>query len=37
MQGILLRRKGNFRVVISIELIQRSLVVHLDAVDVEAV
>jgi transcription antitermination factor NusG len=37
MQGILLRRKGNFRVVISIELIQRSLVVHVDAADVETV
>jgi transcription antitermination factor NusG len=37
MQGILLRRKGNFRVVISIELIQRSLMVQVDAVDAEAV
>jgi len=37
MQGILLRRKGNFRVVISIELIQRSLIVQVDAVDAEAV
>jgi len=37
MQGILLRRKGNFRIVISIELIQRSLVLHVDAADVEAV
>ena len=37
MQGILLRRKGNFRVVISIELIQRSLVVQVDAADVETV
>jgi len=37
MQGILLRRKGNFRVVISIELIQRSLIVQVDDVDAEAV
>jgi len=37
MQGILLRRKGNFRIVISIELIQRSLVLHVDAAHVEAV
>jgi len=37
MQGILVRRQGNFRVVISIELIQRSLVVHVDAADVETV
>jgi len=33
MQGILLRRKGNFRVVISIELIQRSVVVDVNEVD----
>ena len=37
MQGILLRRNGNFRVVISIELIQRSLIVQVDAVDAEAI
>lgn len=37
MQGILLRRKGNFRVVISIELIQRAVVVDADEADVEAV
>ncbi len=36
MQGILLRRKGKFRVVISIELIQRALVVDTDSADVEA-
>jgi transcription antitermination factor NusG len=36
MQGILLRRKAKFRVVISIELIQRALVVDADAADVEA-
>lgn len=35
MQGILLRRKGNFRVVISIDLIQRSVAVDADAADVE--
>jgi transcription antitermination factor NusG len=35
IQGILLRRKGNFRVVISIELIQRALVVDADSADVE--
>ena len=33
IQGILLRRKGNFRVVISIELIQRSVAVDVDEVD----
>jgi transcription antitermination factor NusG len=36
-QGILLRRKGNFRLVISVELIQRAVAVDVDAVDVEAV
>jgi transcription antitermination factor NusG len=36
MQGILVRRKGNFRVVISIELIQRSVAVDADVADVEA-
>src|SRR5437016_6381227 len=35
-QGILLRRKGNFRVVISIELIQRSVAVDTEVADVEA-
>jgi transcription antitermination factor NusG len=35
MQGILLRRKGKFRVVISLELIQRAVVVDADAADVE--
>lgn len=35
-QGILLRRKGNFRLVISIELIQRAVAVDVDAADVEA-
>jgi transcription antitermination factor NusG len=36
IQGILVRRKGNFRVVISIELIQRSVAVDADVADVEA-
>jgi len=35
-QGILLRRKGNFRLVISIDLIQRAVAVDVDAADVEA-
>ena len=35
MQGILLRRKGNFRVVISIDLIQRAVAVDAEAADVE--
>jgi len=36
MQGILLRRKRNFRVVISIDLIQRAVAVDVDAADVES-
>jgi transcriptional antiterminator NusG len=36
-KGILLRRKGNFRVVISMELIQRAVAVDVDVTDVEAV
>lgn len=36
-QGILLRRKGNFRLVISIELIQRAVAVDVDVADVEPV
>ena len=36
MRGLLLRRKGNFRVVISIDLIQRSVAVDADVADVEA-
>jgi len=36
MTGILLRRKGKFRLVISIELIQKALVVDADVADVEA-
>jgi transcription antitermination factor NusG len=35
MHGILLRRKGNFRVVVSLELIQRSVVVDVDVADIE--
>jgi transcriptional antiterminator NusG len=35
MQGILLRRKGKFRVVISIGLIQRALSVDVDVADIE--
>jgi len=34
-EGILLRRKGNFRVVISMELIQRAVAVDVDVTDVE--
>ena len=34
-EGILLRRKGSLRVVLSIELIQRSIVVDVDVADVE--
>ena len=37
LQGILLKRKGKCRVVISIELIQRSVAVDADAADVESV
>jgi transcription antitermination factor NusG len=36
-EGILLRRKGNFRVVISMELIQRAVAVDVDVTNVEAV
>ncbi len=35
MEGILSRRKGKFRVVISIELVQRAVAVDVDAADVE--
>src|SRR6267143_3100583 len=34
-EGILLRRKGNLRVVLSIELIMRSIVIDVDIADVE--
>ena len=37
MEGVLLRRKGSLRLVISIELIQRSVAVDADEADVEAV
>jgi transcription antitermination factor NusG len=36
MEGVLLRRKSGFRLVISIELIQRSVAVEADAADVES-
>ncbi len=36
MEGVLLRRKGSFRLVISVDLIQRSVAVDADAADVEA-
>ena len=35
--GILLRRKGNLRLVLSIDLIQRSVVMDVDAADVEPI
>ena len=37
LEGILKRRKNNLRVVVSLELIQRSVVVDVDAADVRAV
>jgi transcription antitermination factor NusG len=37
MEGLLRRRKGSFRLVISIELIQRSVAVDFDAADVESI
>jgi len=37
MQGILLRRKGSFRVVISIDLIQRAVAVDAEVADLEAI
>jgi transcription antitermination factor NusG len=36
-QGILLRRRGNLRLVLSLDLIMRSVVIDVDAVDVEPV
>jgi transcription antitermination factor NusG len=35
LEGVLLRRKGGYRVVVSIELIQRSIIVDTDTADVE--
>jgi transcription antitermination factor NusG len=35
VEGVLVRRKGNFRVVISIDLIQRSVAVDADVADIE--
>ena len=37
MEGVLLRRKGSFRLVISIDLIQRSVAVDAEAADVELI
>lgn len=37
LEGILLRKKGNLRLVLSLELIQRSIVVDVDAADVIAI
>jgi NADH:ubiquinone oxidoreductase subunit K len=37
VEGILLRRKQKFRVVISIELIQRSVAIEVDEADIEPV
>jgi transcription antitermination factor NusG len=37
LQGILLRRKGNLRFVLSVNLIQRSVVADVDAADIEPV
>jgi len=34
LQGILLRKKGGFRFVLSVELIQRSIAVDVDGADV---
>jgi transcription antitermination factor NusG len=36
-EGILIRRKGSLRVVLSIELIQRSIIVDVDVADVEPI
>src|SRR6266576_2280535 len=36
LEGVLTRKKGNLRVVVSLKLIQRSVVVDVDAADVEA-
>jgi transcription antitermination factor NusG len=36
-KGILLRKKGNLRLVLSIDLIQRSVVIDVDAADVEPI
>jgi transcription antitermination factor NusG len=37
IQGILLRRRGKTRFVVSVELIMRSMAVDIDEADVEAV
>jgi transcription antitermination factor NusG len=36
LEGILLKKKGGYRFVLSLELIQRSIAVEVDAVDIEA-
>lgn len=37
MEGILLRKKGNFRLVLSIDLIMKSIVVDVDAADIRPI
>ena len=37
LEGFLVRKKGNFRVVLSVELIMRSVAVELDAAEIEVV
>jgi hypothetical protein len=37
MEGILIRRKGNLRVVLSLDLIVRSIIVDIDSADLELV
>ena len=37
MEGVLVRRKDKFRVVLSIHLIQRSVAVEVDEADVETI
>lgn len=37
LKGILLRKKGNFQFVLSVELIQRSVIVDVDIADIESV
>jgi NADH:ubiquinone oxidoreductase subunit K len=36
-QGVLLRRKGSLRLVLSIDLIMRAVVIDVDAADVEPI
>jgi transcription termination/antitermination protein NusG len=37
LEGILVRKKGDFQVVLSLDLIQRSVLVHIDALSLESV